>query len=150
MNITPLSDKNVINESEWAVERVKVNIMGSFYQNFGEFLQKKREEKKITLRKMAELLGFSAPFLSDVEKDRRNPPDMEKLSMLAEILQLSGEDKSLMLDLAGKKRNSVAPDLPEYIMERDYVSAALRTARDLDAGEEEWLQFVEELKKRKG
>ncbi len=124
--------------------------MGSFYQNFGEFLQKKREEKQITLRKMAELLGFSAPFLSDVEKDRRNPPDMEKLSMLAEILQLSEEDKSLMLDLAGKKRNSAAPDLPEYIMERDYVSAALRTARDLDAGEEEWLQFVEELKKRKG
>lgn len=120
------------------------------YQNFGEFLQKKREEKQITLRKMAELLGFSAPFLSDVEKDRRNPPDMEKLSMLAEILQLSEEDKSLMLDLAGKKRNSVAPDLPGYIMERDYVSAALRTARDLDAGEEEWLQFVEELKKRKG
>jgi hypothetical protein len=135
---------------EWAIERVKVNIMGSFYQNFGEFLQKKREEKQITLRKMAELLGFSAPFLSDVEKDRRNPPDMEKLSMLAEILQLSEEDKSLMLDLAGRKRNSVAPDLPEYIMERDYVSAALRTARDLDAGEEEWMQFVEELKKRKG
>lgn len=135
---------------EWAIERVKVNIMGSFYQNFGEFLQKKREEKQITLRKMAELLGFSAPFLSDVEKDRRNPPDMEKLSMLAEILQLSEEDKSLMLDLAGRKRNSVAPDLPEYIMERDYVSAALRTARDLDAGEEEWMQFIEELKKRKG
>ncbi len=135
---------------EWAIERVKVNIMGSFYQNFGEFLQKKREEKQITLRKMAEMLGFSAPFLSDVEKDRRNPPDMEKLSMLAEILQLSEEDKSLMLDLAGRKRNSVAPDLPEYIMERDYVSAALRTARDLDAGEEEWLQFVEELKRRKG
>lgn len=34
--------------------------------------------------------------------------------------------------------------------ERDYVSAALRTARDLDAGEEEWQRFVEELRKRKG
>ena len=55
-----------------------------------------------------------------------------------------------MFDLAGKKRNSVAPDLPEYIMERDYVSAALRTARDLDASEQEWLNFVEDLKKRKG
>lgn len=28
--------------------------------------------------------------------------------------------------------------------------SALRTARDLDAGEEEWSQFVEELRKRKG
>ena len=59
-------------------------------------------------------------------------------------------ENAQMLDLAGKKRNAVAPDLPEYIMERDYVSAALRTARDLDAGEEEWNQFVEELRKRKG
>ena len=35
-------------------------------------------------------------------------------------------------------------------MKHDYVSAALRTARDLEAGEEEWLKFVEELKKKKG
>ena len=55
-----------------------------------------------------------------------------------------------MLNLAGKKRDSVAPDLPEYIMQHDYVAAALRTARDLDAGEEEWLRFVDELKQRKG
>lgn len=55
-----------------------------------------------------------------------------------------------MLDLAGKQRNSVAPDLPDYIMRRDYVAAALRTARDLGAGEKEWAAFVEELKRRKG
>ena len=118
--------------------------------NFGAFLQRKREEKRITLRKMAELLGFSAPFLSDVEKDRRNPPELSKLEHIAEILGLSYEEKQTMFNLAGKKRDSVAPDLREYIMSRDYVSAALRTARDLDAGEEEWLQFVRELKERKG
>ena len=120
------------------------------YANFGEFISKKRVEKKITLRKMADMLGVSAPFLTDVEKDRRNPLDMEKLNRLAEILDLSKEENELMLNLAGRKRNAVAPDLPEYIMERDYVSAALRTARDLGAGEEEWNRFVEELKKRKG
>ncbi len=120
------------------------------YANFGEFISQKRVEKQITLRKMADMLGVSAPFLTDVEKDRRNPFDMEKLTQLAKILGLSNEERELMLNLAGKKRNAVAPDLPEYIMERDYVSAALRTARDLDAGEEEWNQFVEELRKRKG
>lgn len=120
------------------------------YANFGEFIKTKREEKQITLRKMAELLDCSAPFLSDVEKDRRNPFDMEKLELLSDILGLSPKDNALMYDLAGKKRNSVAPDLPDYIMQRDYVSAALRTARDLDAGEQEWMQFVEDLKKRKG
>ena len=120
------------------------------YANVGEFISRKRVEKKITLRKMAEMLNVSAPFLTDVEKDRRNPFDMDKLTKLAEILGLSKEDNALMLDLAGKKRNAVAPDLPDYIIQRDYVSAALRTARDLDAGEEEWNQFVKELKERRG
>lgn len=124
--------------------------MENKYSNFGDFLQKKREEKKVTLRKMADMLGLSAPFLSDVEKDRRNPPEKDKLDMIVNILGLSEEEKDLMFNLAGRRRNTVAPDLPEYIMERDYVSSALRTARDLNASEEEWMAFVEELKKRKG
>ncbi len=117
---------------------------------FGEFLQRKREEKEITLRRMADKLGFSAPFLSDVEKGRRNPPDLAKLEQIADILSMSVEDKETMFDLAGKKRDSVAPDLPEYIKNREYVAAALRTARDLDAGEDEWLRFIRDLQQRKG
>lgn len=150
MNTDIKNEMNEENEkkSENSENREKVKIM--MYANFGEFINKKRVEKKITLRKMADMLGVSAPFLTDVEKDRRNPFDMEKLTQLAKILNLSKEENAQMLDLAGKKRNAVAPDLPEYIMERDYVSAALRTARDLDAGEEEWNRFVEELRKRKG
>jgi len=134
------------NKTKKREEKVK----SMMYANFGEFISQKRVEKQITLRKMADMLGVSAPFLTDVEKDRRNPFDMEKLTQLAKILDLSNEERELMFNLSGKKRNAVAPDLPEYIMERDYVSAALRTARDLDAGEEEWNQFVEELRKRKG
>ena len=120
--------------------------MSSNATYFGRFLQQKREERKITLRKMAELLGFSAPFLSDVEKDRRNPPDFEKMAQIAEILELSILERETMYDLAGKKRGSVPPDLPEYIMSHDYVIKALRIARDSGAGEEEWLKFINSLK----
>lgn len=119
------------------------------FKNFGHFLSEKRLEKKITMREMAKQLGCSAPFLSDVEKDRRNPFETEKLALLAEILSLSSEDKATMYDLAGKKRNTIAPDLPEYICKNDYVSAALRVARDMEADERDWLRFVEELKNRK-
>lgn len=121
----------------------------AIYQNFGEFLQKKRMERQITLRRMAEEIQISLTYLCDLENDRRNPPEMEKLDLIAKVLLLTDEERDLMLDLAGKKRNSVAPDLPEYIMERDYVSAALRTARDLNASEADWMRFVEELKRRK-
>lgn len=124
--------------------------MKAQYESFGEFLQKKRLENEITLRKMAELIGITAPYLTDIEKDRRNPPEIQKLDKIAEILSLTEEEKAVMFDLAGKQRNSVAPDLPDYIMKRDYVAAPLRTARDLDADEDDWLKFVEELKQRKG
>ena len=130
------------------MSEIKVSDMNNL--NFGEFLQNKREDKGITLRRMAEMLGVSAPFLSDVEKGRRNSLDMDKLALLKQILNLSDDEYQTMLNLAGKQRKTVAPDLPEYIMDRDYVSAALRTARDLDAGEAEWQRFVEELRKRKG
>lgn len=120
------------------------------YKNFGEFLATKREERDFTLRELARQLGVSAPFLSDVEKNRSAPLTKDRLDKVAEILHLTVDEKTTMFDLVGRQRNTVAPDLPEYIMGRDYVAAALRTARDLNAGEAEWLKFVEELKKREG
>ena len=63
--------------------------MNTQYQNFGEFLQRKRTEKQITLRKMAEMIGITAPYLTDIEKDCRNPPEMEKLEPISRILMLS-------------------------------------------------------------
>lgn len=118
--------------------------------SFGEFIAKKREEKKITLREMARLLKITPSYLSDIEKERRNPPDKDKLDELANILSLSEDECRYMYDLAGKKRNSISVDLPDYIMERDYVRVALRKAMDLEVGEEEWKKFIEELENRKG
>jgi transcriptional regulator with XRE-family HTH domain len=131
----------------------KVNLMMSqmkTYANFGAFLTAKREERDLTLREVARQMGVSAPFLSDVEKGRTNPLTKDRLDKVAEILHLDTDEKTAMFDLVGKQKNTVAPDLPEYIIGRDYVAAALRTARDLNAGEAEWLKFVEDLKNREG
>ena len=117
---------------------------------FGEFINKKRVAAKLSMRDIAKKLDISAPFLSDVEKGRRGPFDYDKLKLLAEVLNLSEEEEHQMLDLAGSYRDTIAPDLPEYIKEKEYVTAALRTARDLEAGEEEWKAFVEELRRRRG
>lgn len=119
------------------------------YETFGEFLQKKREENDITLREMARKLGVSAPFLSDVEKGRAAPLTKERLEKVATILDLSPEEQNEMYTIVSKQKNIVAPDVSDYVM-RDYVSAALRTAQDLNAGEAEWQRFVEELKRREG
>ena len=46
----------------------------------GETLRKLREQRKLSLRKLAEKVGVSAAFLSDVELDRRNTDKLPELA----------------------------------------------------------------------
>ena len=116
---------------------------------FGEYLKHKREEKQISLREVARTLGVSAPFLSDVENNRRGPLTEERLADLAKVLNLNEKEKDEMYDIVGKQKGLLAPDLNPYVTERPYVNAALRTARNLEANEEDWQRFVDDLIKRK-
>ena len=110
---------------------------------FGGFIREKRLAAKINLRKMAEILNISPAFLSDIENDHRYPPDKDKIYKIAEVLGLDQEETDLLFDLAaGNKKNSVSPDIADYIMEQDKSRVALRMARDMGAGEEEWEQII--------
>lgn len=117
--------------------------------SFGEYLKRKREEKGISLRELARKLELSATFLSDVESNRRAPLTEDRLMNLAEVLNLNEEEKIEMYDIVGKQRGQLPPDLNPYIQDRPYVNAALRTARNLEANEEDWQMFVAELVRRK-
>ena len=90
-------------------------------KTFGSFLEQKRKEKGMTMRQFADLIPMSAPYLSDIEKNRRNPPPIDKLNRIAEVLCLTEEENIEMLNLAGSGRDEVAPDLPEYIKSNDFV-----------------------------
>ena len=116
---------------------------------FGEYLKHKREEKQISLREVARTLGVSVPFLSDVENNRRGPLTEERLADLAKVLNLNEKEQAEMYDIVGKQKGLLAPDLNPYVTERPYVNAALRTARNLEANEEDWQRFVDDLISRK-
>lgn len=107
---------------------------------FGAFLAQKRLEKDVKLRPLAEKLGVSVTYLSDIIKGRRNPPEKDGLEILAQCLNLTQEERDEMFDLAGKERNQVSPDLPEYIMDAAIPSArvALRRAKDANLGDDFW------------
>jgi transcriptional regulator with XRE-family HTH domain len=117
---------------------------------FGSFIAHKREERDHTLRGFAGMLGISAVYLSNWEKDRRRDPADEIVKNIARLLLLDKDEYTEMLDLLAKAKTkpAVANDLPEYINERDIVRVALRTAKDVDATDEEWQEFIERLEKR--
>lgn len=119
---------------------------------FGAFIARKRIEKDVKLRPIAERLGVSVTYLSDIIKGRRNPPDKEGLVALADALQLDEKERDEMFDLAGRERNQVSPDLPDYIMDEKLPSArvALRRARNQNLGEDFWQEVNRIIDRRNG
>jgi len=119
---------------------------------FGAFIRQKRLETDppISLRKMAELVGLSPVHMSNVETERETAPGNEHLAKLAQFLKLDKQDTELMYDLAAESKSYVAVpgDLPEYISANEYAKIALRVAKDVDATDTEWIEFIEKLKKR--
>ena len=118
-------------------------------QTFGSFLREKRMARGLTLRDMAAKLDLSPVAMSNREKDRRALPSQEYLERMALLLQLDKSEREWMLDLAAKsKQNRVSADLPDYIMDREIVRAALRTAREADATDQEWQDFIDRINRR--
>ena len=120
--------------------------------SFGAFIRGKRMRLKphISLRKMAELLGLSPVYMSNIETGRDAAPKKEVLENLARLLKLDKSEQEHMYDLAAasKKYTAIPSDLPEYITTHEYAKIALRVAKDVDATDEEWIEFIKKLKKR--
>lgn len=113
---------------------------------FGKFVTNKRKQLEITLRGLAADLGIAPAYMSDIEKDRRYPPDKEKLDAIAQILKMTENEKNLMFDLAANaKKNTVSPDLPDYIMNNENVRIALRKAKDHNYSNADWQKVIDIL-----
>ena len=119
-------------------------------QTFGSYVREKRLAAKVNLRKLAEILGIAPAYMSDIENDHRYPPEKDKIYKIAEALNLNQEETDRLFDLAaGNKKNSVSPDIADYIMEQDKSRVALRLARDSGAGEKEWEKIIKILEESK-
>ena len=118
-------------------------------ETFGEYVRRKRMAVGITLRGLAAKLDISPVYMSNIENNRRPAPGVEMMGRIIAILRLGKSEQEYLLDLAAKSRKRrVSADLPDYIMEKDIVRAALRTAREVDATDAEWQEFIDRLKGR--
>lgn len=132
------------------IGKQEVTIM--IQNQFGVFISEKRKANSLTLRKIADLLELSPAYWSDIEKGRRNPPNIKILEELANVLKLSQEEKEHMIDLASVDRDEIPMDLPEYIKESELARTALRKAKQLneskgnnDITERAWEDFIKAL-----
>ena len=115
-------------------------------QDFGTFLANKRKEKGLTMREFASRLDITAPYLSDIEKGRRAAPE-NKLTEIANILNLSTQERDFLFDAAARTRDNQAPaDISGYIMNTSNARVALRRAQQKDFSDKDWesvIKFIE-------
>src|SRR5712692_1117438 len=87
--------------------------------SLGEAISRLRELRGLTLRELANQVGVSAPFLSDVEHDRRNT---DKLDALAKELGVKPDD---LKKLDGR----VPADLKKWMQANPAIMSALDDLR---------------------
>ena len=121
-------------------------------QTFGSFMRQKREEKGITVRGLATMLGITPAYVSDLEKDnraapRRNSPK-DLLERICQILMSTDEDRHRYYDLAAESRDGQYDELNDYLHQHANARLALRVARDRGLDEDGWSAIAEQIQKR--
>ena len=113
---------------------------------FGQTVRSRREELGILLREVAKDLGCSAVYISDIELGNKFAPQGEKLKKLEEILKIPEDQIQAFEDLASLNRGSYS-DLQPYLEKTHEAVLALRTARDKNYTNEDWIRVMQQYKR---
>ena len=101
-------------------------IVKEIVMNFGSFLRELRERRKLRQEDLAKAINVSTVYICDIEKGRRNPPDVEKLRVWEKQLGLSDKETARFYDMAGQERKEMAPDIVEYMEKHPEARDAIR------------------------
>lgn len=94
--------------------------------DFGEYLEEKRKSKNYTLRLFARRVNISYTYLADIEKGRSKVFKFEILNKIVEVLQLDEKETDMFYDLAGKNRDTIPPDIEEYLKQNKELIEEIR------------------------
>ena len=116
---------------------------------FGEYIKQRRDQLGKTLRAFAAEVEISPAYLCDIENGNRKPPE-RFLERLAEALEITEADEiNRFYDLAGVSKNGQHSDINSYIDALPSARMALRTAKDNNFTDEDWLELIKIIKQKK-
>lgn len=107
---------------------------------FSEYLKSYRINKNLKLNKAAQLLGISSSYLSSLENGTRPAPSFELLIKIADVLEMSVNERYRLYDLAAESKQplTLAEDLNEYIYNNPVIRDMLRYSMKCRLTEKEW------------
>jgi transcriptional regulator with XRE-family HTH domain len=99
----------------------------------GEYIRRQREMQKLSMRQLADLVGISNPYLSQIERGLREPSE-KVVDAIARNLELSAE---ALYEQGGRRRGKEDAD-----EEEPAVAAAIRADPKLTARQRQALLEV--------
>ena len=109
---------------------------------FGTYIRSLRLYRGFGLRELARQLGISAPYLSDLEKDKRGAPPVDLVRAIVKILDADSEN---IYDLAGKSRNTIASDIEDLLIAKPEIVSLLRSANFFNLSKQQILEIKETM-----
>lgn len=113
-------------------------------ERFGRYLRELREGTGMRIKELADKMGWTAVYVSDIELGRRNPPSSQKIRQIASLLNV---DPTKLLDLADKEKKKVVLDLDEESPGR--MEVALMLARSWEGLTDEEIEEMKTFLKRR-
>lgn len=116
---------------------------------FGEYVKQRRESLGKTLRGFATEVDISPAYLCDIENGNRKAPE-RFLEKFVNALSITGpEEINSFYDLAGVSKNGQHSDINTYIDALPSARMALRTAKDNNFTDDDWLELIKIIKEKK-
>lgn len=115
-------------------------------KKFGTYIRELRFDNKIGQRELAQKIGIAASYLNDIEKNKRSAPKLIVIKKLSLILKT---ELNLLNDLAGKSKESLAPDIIEYIEKNPNIVSLIRSLKNNNLKEEEINKLVLSINRSK-
>lgn len=110
---------------------------------FGEFLRLKRAEAKLTQEQLAEVIGKTGMYISNIEKGKNSsPPNQGDLSALADRLSLEENDRVLFFEKAAQDRATLPRDMIDYIYQCPSLKQLIRIAIENNIPDSLWGDIV--------
>lgn len=106
---------------------------------FGIMLKETREKAKLSQGELADVLGKTAQYISNIEKGKNNsPPDDGALQKLISRLSLSEDEAAKFRLLAYADRDMLPPEIFRYISDSPALINLIVSAMNNQLGEDFW------------
>lgn len=116
---------------------------------FGIMLKETRENAHLSQGELADELGKTAQYISNIEKGKNNsPPDDGALMLLIKKLSLAEDDAKKFRLLAYADRGMLPPEMFRYVSDSPALIGLINFAMNNQISEDYWGDILQKITKQ--